>query len=78
MRTAPASVEVFSESVAFKARDKAAAFTSRAARTLDKAEAIVTAAEREPDRFGPLVAEMDRKGKVDGAYPKLRRTRTSA
>jgi N6-adenosine-specific RNA methylase IME4 len=33
----------------------------------------VHAAEREPERFGPLVAEMDRTGKVNAAHRELRR-----
>ena len=61
-----------------RAVNKIGAFAGISGRTVEKIAAVVTAAEREPDRFGPLVAEMDRKGKVDGAYPKLRRTRTSA
>jgi len=32
----------------------------------------VEAAEREPKKFKPLLAEMDRTGKVDGAYRKLK------
>jgi len=42
-----------------------------ARRTLEKAEAIVDAAEAEPAKFGPLLEQMDRSGKVDGAYRKL-------
>ena len=40
-------------------------------RTLEKAEAVVAAAEREPGRFGFLIEEMDRTGRVDGVYRKL-------
>jgi hypothetical protein len=53
-------------------RDKAAAFTGFAARTLDKADAIVAAAEREPARFGKLVDDMDRTGRVDGPFKRLK------
>jgi N6-adenosine-specific RNA methylase IME4 len=43
-------------------------------RTLEKAKAVVQAAQREPQRFGPLVVEMDRTGKVNAAHRALRRT----
>jgi len=54
-----------------RAADKAAEATGMARRTLEKAEAIVDAAEAEPAKFGPLLEQMDRSGKVDGAYRKL-------
>ena len=41
-------------------------------RTVEKIAAVVEAAEREPTKFNPLLAEMDRTGKVDGAYRKLK------
>jgi ParB-like nuclease domain len=40
-------------------------------RSLEKAEAVISASERSPSRFGPLVSEMDRTGKVDGVFNKL-------
>ena len=54
------------------ALDKAAKATGKARRTLDKAEAIVAAAEAEPDRFGGLLADMDRTGRVNGPFKRLR------
>ena len=54
------------------ALDKAAKATGKARRTLDKAEAIVAAAEAEPDRFGGLIADMDRTGRVNGPFKRLR------
>lgn len=51
-----------------KSRDQVAAFTGFAARTLDKATAIVAAAEAEPERFAKLVDDMDRTGRVAGAW----------
>ena len=46
--------------------------TGKGARTLEKAAAIVEAAEADPDRFGPLVEAMDRTGRVNGPYKRLR------
>lgn len=40
--------------------------------TLEKAVAVVEAAKAEPARFRPLVDEMNRTGKVDGAFKKLK------
>lgn len=60
------------EPIRGQSRDKAAAFTGYAARTIDKAEAIVKAAEAEPVRFGKLVDDMDRTGRVDGPYKRLK------
>jgi ParB family chromosome partitioning protein len=54
-----------------RAADRAAKATGMARRTLEKAEAVVDAAEAEPDKYGKLVEDMDRTGKVDGAYRKL-------
>ena len=56
-----------------KTRDKIAAPLGVSGRTLEKAQIVVRAAEREPDRFGHLVAEMDRTGKVNAAHRALRR-----
>ena len=55
-----------------QSRDKVASYVGVSSRTLEKAEAVVAAAEREPDRYVRLVEQMDRTGKVDGAYRKLR------
>jgi ParB/RepB/Spo0J family partition protein len=41
-------------------------------KTLERARAVVQAAEADPKRFGHLVAEMDRTGKVSAAYRTLR------
>jgi ParB-like chromosome segregation protein Spo0J len=54
-----------------RAADMAAKRTGMARRTLEKAEAVVAAAEAEPDKYGPLVEQMDRTGKVDGAHRRL-------
>ena len=55
-----------------KTRDKAAAFGGWSGRTYEKAKEIVEAAEEEPERFGPLVEEMDRTGRVNGVHKKLK------
>jgi hypothetical protein len=55
-----------------RAADKAAKATGMARRTLEKAEAIVDAAEAEPERFGKLLADMDRTGRVNGVFRRLK------
>ena len=58
-----------------KTRDKIGAFAGVSGRTVEKIAAVVEAAEREPERYAPLVEEMDRTGKVNGAYRKLRQAK---
>lgn len=58
-----------------QSRDKAAAGTGKSGRTLDKAAEIVAAAEAEPDKFGKLKDDMDRTGRVDGPYKRLKVTK---
>jgi ParB family chromosome partitioning protein len=55
-----------------RAADKVAKATGMARRTLEKAEAIVEAAEAEPKKYGKLLADMDRTGRVNGVYRRLR------
>jgi N6-adenosine-specific RNA methylase IME4 len=43
-----------------------------ARRTLEKAEAIVDAAEAEPEKYGKLLADMDRTGRANGVYRRLK------
>lgn len=52
-------------------RDRVGAAIGMSGPTYEKAKAVVAAAEAEPERFGALVEEMDRAGKVDGAFKKL-------
>lgn len=40
-------------------------------RTVEKIAAVVTAAKSEPERYGKLVADMDRTGRVNGVYKRL-------
>jgi N6-adenosine-specific RNA methylase IME4 len=55
-----------------RAADKVAKATGLGRRTLEKAEAIVDAAEVEPEKYGKLLADMDRTGRVNGVYRRLR------
>jgi N6-adenosine-specific RNA methylase IME4 len=61
--------------------DNAAAYLSKTTgrsitgRTLDKAEAIVKAAEAEPAKYGKLRADMDRSGRVEAPYRRLKNLR---
>jgi N6-adenosine-specific RNA methylase IME4 len=61
-----------------RAADKAAQATGMARRTLEKAEAVVDAAEAEPEKFGKLLADMDRTGRVNGPYNRLKVMRQAA
>lgn len=51
--------------------ERIAGYTGFGRRTLEKADAVVSAAEAEPDRFGKLVADMNRTGRVDGVWRRL-------
>ncbi len=51
-----------------KTRDKVGAALGMSGRTYEKAKAVVEAAEADPEKFAPIVEEMDRTGKVNGAY----------
>lgn len=53
-------------------RQKAARITGKSTDTLSRARQVVEAAEAEPETYTPLVEEMDRTGKVKGAYKKLK------
>jgi N6-adenosine-specific RNA methylase IME4 len=53
-------------------RDKIGAFAGISGRTVEKIAAVCDAAKKLPEKFAKLVAEMDRTGKVDGAYRKLK------
>jgi ParB family chromosome partitioning protein len=53
------------------ARDKIARYLGVGKTTIDRAEAVVEAAEEEPEEYGHLVEQMDRSGKVAGAYRRL-------
>ncbi len=64
--------EKFSTSSNGRALDKVAAVVGVHRTTIAKAEAIVDAAEAEPDRFGKLLDDMDRTGRVHGVFRRLK------
>jgi len=53
------------------ARDKVARYLGVGRTTIERAEAVVEAAEEDPEEYGYLVEQMDRSGKVAGAYRRL-------
>src|ERR1700730_7040743 len=53
------------------ARDKIARYLGVGRTTIERAEEVVDAAEQEPEEYGHLVEQMDRSGKVAGAYRRL-------
>lgn len=57
-------------------RDKIASAVGTSGKTLDKIKKVVKAAEDDP-RLSPIKEEMDKTGKVDGAYKKVLETQNS-
>jgi N6-adenosine-specific RNA methylase IME4 len=55
-----------------RALDKVAVVAGVSRPTLVKARAIVEAAEAEPEKYGKLAADMDRTGRINGVYRRLR------
>jgi ParB/RepB/Spo0J family partition protein len=55
-----------------KTRDKLAAPFDISGRTLEKMQDVVAAGEAEPEKYGHLVEDMDRSGKVNGPYRRLK------
>ncbi|MGD1061725.1 MAG: MT-A70 family methyltransferase [Terracidiphilus sp.] len=53
------------------ARDKIARYLGVGRTTIDRAEAVMEAAEEDPEEYGYLVDQMDRSGKVAGAFRRL-------
>ncbi len=52
-------------------RDKDLRYLGVGKTTIDRAEAVVEAAEEDPEEYGYLVEQMDRSGKVAGAFRRL-------
>jgi N6-adenosine-specific RNA methylase IME4/ParB-like chromosome segregation protein Spo0J len=65
------TVENFS-TVKGRALDKVAAVAGKHRTTIAKAEAIVVAADAEPEKYGKLREAMDKTGRVNGPYKRLR------
>jgi N6-adenosine-specific RNA methylase IME4 len=63
--------EKFSTGARGRALDKVANVVGKHRTTLAKAEAVVDAAEAEPEKFGRLLADMDRTGRVNSSYKRL-------
>ncbi len=61
----------FAESTRGETRAKLAKYAGVSHLTLKRAREVVEAAEAEPERYGDLVEEMDRTGRVYGAYTRL-------
>ena len=64
--------KVSTPSNAGRTRDKLGAFAGVSGRTVEKIAAVVAAAVAEPERFGKLVDDMDRTGRVDGPFKRLK------
>ena len=64
-----------SRALADRTFDRIAAHWGISGRQLEKIRDVCEAAEADPDRFGPLLEEMDRTGKVNGPHTKLLRLR---
>jgi ParB family chromosome partitioning protein len=72
------SPEKFSELAKGNALDKVAAVVGKHRTTIAKAEAIVDAAEAEPEKFGKLLDDMDRCGRANGPFRRLRNMQQAA
>ena len=67
----PATVAEGQRAYPGDARDNIARYLGVGRTTIERAEAVVDAAEEEPEEYGYLVEQMDRSGKVAGAYRRL-------
>ena len=61
-----------------RALDKVAKVVGKGRRTIEKARAVRDAARQEPERFGKLQEDMDRTGRVDGPFKRLKVMRQAA
>lgn len=64
--------------VTYEVSDAVGSVVGMSGRTYKKAREVVAAAQAEPERFGRLVQQMDRSGKVNGAYKQLANARKAA
>src|ERR1017187_2123795 len=67
----PATVAECQSASPVEARDNIARYLGVGRTTIERAEAVVDAAEEEPEEYGYLVEQMDRSGKVAGAFRRL-------
>src|ERR1700733_10269141 len=67
----PATVAECQRAYPGDARDNIARYLGVGRTTIERAEAVVDAAEEAPEEYGYLVEQMDRSGKVAGAYRRL-------
>src|ERR1019366_2935494 len=67
----PATVAEGQRAYSGETRDNVARYLGVGRTTIERAEAVVEAAEEEPEEYGYLVEQMDRSGKVAGAYRRL-------
>lgn len=67
----PATVAECQRAYGGDTRDNIARYLGVGRTTIERAEAVVEAAEEEPEEYGHLVEQMDRSGKVAGAYRRL-------
>jgi N6-adenosine-specific RNA methylase IME4 len=70
--------EKFSTGSSGRALDNVAKVVGKHRTTIAKAEAIVEAAEAEPQKFGHLLTAMDRTGRVNGVYRRLKNAKQAA
>src|SRR5450755_4150591 len=67
----PATVAEGQRAYSGETRDNVARYLGVGRTTIERAEAVVEAAEEQPEEYGHLVDQMDRSGKVAGAYRRL-------
>ncbi len=57
-------------SAAGQTRDKTACYAGWSGKTYEHTKEAVAAAREDPEKYGPLVEEMDRTGRVNGVFKK--------
>jgi ParB-like chromosome segregation protein Spo0J len=67
----PATVAEGQRPYSGDARDNIARYLGVGRTTIERAEAVVEAAEEQPEEYGYLVEQMDRSGKIAGAFRRL-------
>ncbi len=61
----------FPERSGGEVRDKLGAYLGKSGRTITKQETVIDAAEAEPEKYGKLLKDMIRTGRVNGPYKRL-------